>query len=159
MRRHFTRLLVCAAVAGSASLAMVSIPGSTAGATTQLTVVCTTLTGSTTSETASGCSGADVSQTGSKGTITPKVSGKSGTDTIKWTTGKTTTEKFTYTTGSDASCPAKAGYTKLTEATQTSQVTGGTATKLIGSEKFVGKSCEYSKSGKLYIFNEGKDTY
>ena len=73
MRHHLSRLLVCAALAGSASLAVVGIPAGTAGAATQLTVTCTSLTGSNTSETASGCSGADVSQTGTHGTITPHV--------------------------------------------------------------------------------------
>jgi hypothetical protein len=159
MRQHFTRLLVCAAMAGTASLAVVAIPGTTSGAATQLTVVCTSLTGTTTSETAAGCSGADVSQTGAKGTITPKVKGTGGTATIKWATGKTSTETFTYKTSSAASCPKKAGYTAVIEATQTSKVTAGTATKLIGSKSFVGKSCEYSKSGKLYVFNVGNDTY
>ena len=160
MRHHLSRLLVCAALAGSASLAVVGIPAGTAGAATQLTVTCTSLTGSNTSQTASGCSGADVSQTGTHGTITPHVNTTThkGTATIKWATGKTTTESTSYVTSSDASCPTKTGYTKLARATTTSVVTGGTATKLIGTKKFTAVSCEYANGG-LKIFNVGKDVY
>ena len=81
-----------------------------------------------------------------------------GTATIKWATGKTTTESTSYVTSSDASCPTKTGYTKLARATTTSVVTGGTATKLIGTKKFTAVSCEYAKGG-LKIFNVGKDVY
>ena len=160
MRHHFSRFLVCAALAGSASLTAAVIPGGIAGAATQLTVTCTSLTGSNTSQTASGCSGADVSQTGTHGTITPKVSTttKKGTATITWATGKTTIESTSYVTSSDTSCPTKPGYTKLARATTTSVVTGGTATKLIGPKKFTAVSCEYAKGG-LKVFNVGKDTY
>ncbi len=159
MRHHLSRLLVCAALAGSATLAAVVIPGNVAGAA-QLTVTCTSLTGNTSSQSATGCSGSDVSQTGSHGTITPKVNTttKKGTATIKWATGLTTIESTSYVTSSDASCPTKAGYTKLARATTTSKVTGGTATKLIGPTSYKAVSCEYAKGG-LHIFNVGKDTY
>jgi hypothetical protein len=98
--------------------------------------------------------------TGATGTITPKVNTttKKGTATIKWKSGKTTIESTSYVTSSDASCPTKAGYTKLARATTTSQVTGGTATAMIGPIKYTAVSCEYSHGG-LKIFNVGNDTY
>ena len=164
MRRHLPiRLAVCAALAGSASLAMVLIPGSSSGAAvahTQKTVVCTSLTGNTTKQAVSGCSGSDVSQTGATGTIVPHVNTttKKGTADITWKTGDTTIESTTYVTSSDSSCPTKAGYTKLARATTTSKVTGGTATALIGSTSYKSTTCEYAKGG-IHIFNQGNDTF
>lgn len=136
MRHRWARLLVCGAMAGSATVAAVTVPGGVAGAA-QLTVSCTSLTGNTTTQTVTGCTGSDVAQTGSHGTIKPHVNTTThkGTATITWSTGKTTTESTSYTLSSDASCPTKTGYTKLARATTTSVVTGGTATKLKGPEE------------------------
>ena len=58
MKRHLpTRLLVCAAMVGTASLTAVAGFGSTAGAGTPLTLTCTTTTGNSTAQNVSGCSG------------------------------------------------------------------------------------------------------
>jgi len=159
MRHRWARLLVCGAMAGSASLAAVIVPGSVAGAA-QLTVSCTVLTGNTVTQTTSGCTGSDVAQTGSHGTITPHVNTKThkGTATIVWATGKTTTETTSYVLGVASTCPTKTGYIKLAKAITTSTVTSGSANKLIGATKFTATSCEYAKAG-IHIFNIGKVTY
>ena len=71
MRRHLpTRVVLCAALAGAASLTAVAIPGGIAGAAAK-TLSCTTLTGNETTEAISGCSGTGSSQTGTKGTALP----------------------------------------------------------------------------------------
>jgi hypothetical protein len=160
MRRHLpTRLVLCAAFAGGASLAVVALPGSFAGATTAKTLSCTTLTGGETTQAISGCTGSGVSQTGSKGTskVVNNVSKKSGKATITWTsTKKTSIESYTYTedTGTKNTCAAKTGYTKLAMAVEKGTVTGGTATLLKGGA-VSGTVCAYSKSGTIYVFNKG----
>lgn len=165
MHRHLlTRLTICAALAGSASLAAVAVSGSISGATTPAkTLSCTTLTGSgtATSQTIaiSGCSGSASNQTGTKGTskVTTNASTKKGTATITWTsTKKTSVESYTYTedTGSKNTCATKSGYTKLAMAVEKGTVTGGTATELKGGA-VTATVCAYSKSGKIYIFNKG----
>jgi hypothetical protein len=58
MKRHLPiRLLVCAAMAGTASLTAVAGFGSTAGAAPALILTCTTTTGNSTTQNISGCSG------------------------------------------------------------------------------------------------------
>ena len=151
------RLMVCAALAGSASLAAVAIPGGTASAA-PLTLSCKTLTGSETAQTISGCSGTASKETGTKGTSTVKnnLSKKTGVATVKWSTKKTSIESYSYTEllGASNKCPAKSGYTKVAEAPEKGKVTGGTATGMIGGA-VTGTACAYSKSGKISIFNDG----
>lgn len=159
MRRHLpTRVVLCAALAGAASLTAVAIPGGIAGAAAK-TLSCTTLTGNETTEAISGCSGTGSSQTGTKGTATVKnnLSKKSGTATITWTsTKKTSIESYTYTedTGTKNTCAAKTGYAKLAMAVEKGSVTGGTATLLKGGA-VSGTVSAYSKSSKIYVFNKG----
>jgi len=160
MRRHLaTRIVLCAAFAGSASLAALAVPGGVAGATTAKTLSCTTLTGNETTQAISGCTGSGSSQTGSKGTskVVNNVSKKSGKATITWTsTKKTSIESYTYTedTGTKNTCAAKSGYAKLAMAVEKGSVTGGTATSLTGGA-ISGTVCAYSKSSKIYVFNKG----
>ena len=125
------------------------------------TLTCTKLTGSGTitkqTISLSGCTGTG-GQTGStgSGTATTNTTKKTGTASIKWKTGKTSTESYTFKedTGSSNNCPAKSGYTKLAKAVETGKVTGGTATELTGSA-VTANACAYSKSGKIFIFNDG----
>ena len=163
MHRHLPiRLAICAAaLAGSASVAAVAVPGGIAGAAAK-SLTCTKLTGSGTiakqTISLSGCTGTASGQTGStgSGTATTNATAKTGTASIKWKTGKTSTESYTFKeeTGSSNNCPAKTGYTKLAKAVETGKVTGGTATELKGSA-VTANACAYSKSGKIYIFNDG----
>ncbi len=162
MRHHLlTRLMIGAALAGSVSLVAVAVPGGIAGAAAK-TLTCKTLTGSGTVSkqtiSISGCSGTASGQTGTKGTgtATTNSSKDTGTATIKWTTGKTSDESYTFKEdlGSSNNCPAKSGYAKLAKAVETGKVTGGTATELKGSA-VTADACAYSKSGKIYIFNDG----
>jgi hypothetical protein len=158
MHRHFpSRLVLCAALAGSASLAAVAIPGGIAGAAAK-TLSCTTLTGTETAQAISGCSGSGSSQTGTKGTVkvVNNVAKKSGVATVTWTsTKKTSIEKYTYVedTGTKNTCAAKSGYTKVAMAVEKGTVTGGSATGLVGGA-VNGTVCAYSKSG-IHIFNKG----
>jgi len=151
------RILVCAAVAGSASVAAVTIPGGIASAT-PLTLSCTSLSGSETAQSISGCTGTASKETGSKGTSTVKnnLAKKTGVATVKWTTGKTSIESYSYKElfGSSNKCAAKTSYSKVAEAPETGKVTGGTATAMVGGA-VTGTACAYSKSGKISIFNMG----
>ena len=164
MRRHNAiRLVVCAALAGSASLAAVAIPGGIASAA-PLTLSCTTLTGVTTAtatsstEHLSGCSGTAKTLTGTSGTAAVKtnLSTKKGTAVVTWATHKTTDESYSFTEllGTSNKCPAKTGYSKFAEAKESGTVTGGTATAMKGGA-VTAIACAYGKSGKVYIFNDG----
>ena len=155
-----TRLLICAAaVAGTASMTAMAVPGGIASAAAPLTLSCTTLTGSETAQSISGCTGNASKLTGTKGTSTVKnnLSKETEVATVKWTsTKKTSIESYSYTelTGTKNKCAAKAGYTKLAEAVEKGKVTGGTATAMVGGA-VTGTVCAYSKSGKISIFNLG----
>ena len=157
MRRHLPiRLLVCAAMAGSASLAVVAVQGGNAGATPPKTVTCTSLTGSATSQTISGCtgSGAIAADAG-----TPPAHGTSvaSTKTITWSNHKTTKTTYTYHSGSDASCPAVTGYTKDLLENATGSVVSGSATGMVGGA-FHGTICVYKKTASphtLLVKNKG----
>jgi hypothetical protein len=143
------RFLVCAAaVAGSASVAVVTVPG-TASAATPLTVTCTKLTGNQTTQKITGCSGTGKSETGTSGTT--KVASNDKSATITWATKKTSIESFTYKSVTPNACPAVSGYTKLLEVNETGSVTGGTATGMKGG-KVSGKVCIYKK-GSAYLVN------
>ena len=160
------RILVCAALAGSASLAAVVIPGGIASAS-PLTLSCLHLTGTTTAtatsstEHLSGCSGTAQKLTGTTGTAAVKtnLATKTGTATVTWATKKTSTEsyKFTELTGSKNLCSAKTGYSKVAEAKETGSVKGGTATAMKGGA-VTATACAYFKGSNhstIYIFNKG----
>lgn len=151
-------LLVCAAVAGSAALVAGAIPGSVAGAVTPKSVTCTTLTGSATIQTISGCTGtgaiaADVG--------TPPAHGVStvATNTIKWSNGKTTVSKVTHTAGSDATCPTVPKYTKFILETAKGTIKSGTAAGMIGST-FKATICAYKLTAAPHtILAKNKGTF
>ena len=160
MRRHLPiRLLACAALAGSASLAAVAIPGSTATAAAPLTVSCTSLTGTATSQIVSGCKG-NGAIAADAGTAPAHGTSVAATKTITWSNKKTTTTKYTIKAGSDAACPTVANYTKDLLENSSGTVTGGTAKGLIGG-KYKGTICVYkltSKPSTLLIKNKGPVT-
>jgi hypothetical protein len=143
LNRHLpARLLVCAALAGSAALGAVAIP-SVASATTPETVSCTTLSGSATSLAFSGCTGTGANATNAgkapaKGTLTVS------TKTLKWSTNKTSTLTFAYAKDKTSKCPKITGDTSLGEYTATGTVKGGTAAQMVGG-KSSGSACVYSK--------------
>jgi hypothetical protein len=148
-----TRLLVCAALAGSASLAAVAIPGGVASAATPETVSCTSATGSATSLAFSGCTGTGANATNAgkapaKGTYT--VSSK----TLKWSTTKTSILKFTYKKDATSKCPKISGDTSLGEYTATGTVTGGTAKQMVKGAAG-GNACIYSKGKATIVKNLG----
>jgi len=136
-------------LAGSASLSAIVVTANVAGATPE-TVTCTTLTGSSTVQTVSGCSGTGVAQTGTHGTATV------ATKTVKWSTAKTSVEKYTLKIdkGTANTCATKSGYTKYALIIETGSVTGGTATKLVGGAVSA-DVCVYAKGTALSVVNKG----
>jgi hypothetical protein len=131
MRHQRTiRLMVCAALAGSASLAAVAIPGGIATAS-PLTVSCTNLSGSATSQTISGCTGTGAVAADAG---VPPAHGTSvvSTKTVTWSNHKTSKETYTYKSSSTANCPAVPKYTKDLRETASGKVTGGSATGMVG---------------------------
>lgn len=146
MKRHYPiRLLVCAALAGSAMIAAVSIPGGIASAT-PLTVTCTTLSGSATSQSLTHCTGggaiaADAGVSPAHGTNVVS------TKTITWGSGKTSKTTYTYTSVTN-NCPALSGYTKSGKYHESGHVNtgtaGGTAVGMRGGT-FAGYACAYTK--------------
>jgi hypothetical protein len=157
MRRNLrlpVRLLACAAaVAGTASLVVVSVP-SVASATT-LSVTCTKLTGNASTSKLTSCSGTGKAQTGTSGT--GKVASNDKSATITWSTHKTSIETFTYKAVTPNKCAAVTGYTKLIEVTEAGSVTGGTATGLKGS-KVKGTVCIYKKGSAELVNGLGPQT-
>jgi hypothetical protein len=161
MRHHlFTRIAVCAAMAGSATLAAAVIPGSIASAS-PLKVTCTSTTGSATSVTVSGCTGtgavtADAGSPPAHGVLT--VSNK----TLKWSNGKTSVLAYKYVlhTGSANLCSAKTGYSKTDMVTESGTVSGGTALGLKGGT-LGGTVCVYTLIAAphtISVVNRGNST-
>jgi len=155
------RLIVCAAMAGSASLAAVAISGGVASAT-PLTVSCTHLTGTVTSQTLSGCTGggaiaADAGVAPAHGTNVV------ATKTVTWGSGKTSKTTYTYASVTN-NCPALTGYTKDLKEHETGHVNtgtaGGTAIGMRGGA-FSGYACVYKLTAAphtLKIVNDGNFT-
>jgi hypothetical protein len=181
MKRHLPiRLLVCAALAGSASLTAVAGFGSTAGAGTALTLTCTTTTGSATTQNVSGCTGtaatateAGAAPTTGKSVLEGSVPKSSGSvysyDTFKSKKTALTDIKETFNSKPTTSeCAAKHGtqtidgyvtYTgsviksaKIGSKTFTSSATGMVG----GAAK--GADCIYKSGSTLYIYNKGSST-
>ena len=163
MRHHlFTRIAVCAAMAGSATLAATVIPGGIASAS-PLKVTCTSTTGNASSVTVSGCTGtgaiaADAGSPPAHGVLT--VSNK----TLKWSNGKTSVLKYTYVehTGAANLCSTKASYTKDFMITESGTVstTAGTATGLRGGT-LTGTVCVYKLTAHpttISVVNRGPST-
>jgi len=154
MRHHlFTRLAVCAAVAGSASLAAAVVPGGIASAT-PLSVTCTTMSGTATTQAISGCTGtgaiaADAGTAPAKGTQT------TSTKTIKWSNAKTSVLTYTYKSVTN-NCVAPAGYSKFLKESESGKVSGGTATGMVGS-LVTGSVCVFKKTvgGTILVKNQG----
>jgi hypothetical protein len=151
--RFPVRMLAAGAIAVAMPMS-VALSGGMAGAVTQVTGTCSSLSGSESSQTLSGCN--DTSDTCGSGTITTTLgSGGTGTASISWASGKTTTETFKYKeyTGSKDKCPAMTGDTALAEAKDTSKVTGGTATDLIGKKKLKSTDCAYNTTSGIIVVN------
>jgi hypothetical protein len=136
---HSVRFALCAAVVGSASLAMV-LPGSIASAKGPKPpkpdkVVCTKLSGNETTQTITGCTGGPAGMTSGVSTA-GTTTGSGGTASVTWNDGKTSNETFTFTlkTGKSDHCKPPAGLTNVAEAKEKGSVTGGTETALTGGK-------------------------
>jgi hypothetical protein len=139
-----TRLLVFAALAGSASLAAVAIPAGVASAVTPETVSCTTVYGSPSSLAFSGCTGTGANASNA-GTPPAKGTYTNSTKTLKWTTGKTSLLAFKYTKDTTSKCVAIKGDKSLGEYAATGSVTGGTALQMKGGATS-GSACIYQNT-------------
>ena len=119
-------------------------------------MTCTSLTGSATSQTISGCKGtgaiaADAGVSPAHGTSV------ASTKTITWSNHKTSKTTYTYKAASDASCPTVAKYTKTLLENATGKVTGGTATGMVNGV-FKGTICVYKLTAAphtLMVRNKG----
>ncbi len=162
MRRHASiRLLVCAAMAASASIAGVALSSGVASAT-PLTVTCTHLTGGITSQTLTGCTGsgaiaADAGVAPAHGTNVVS------TKTVTWGSGKTSKTTYTYASVTN-NCAALTGYTKVAKYHESGHVNtgtaGGTAIGMRGGV-FAGYACVYKHTvapNTIKVVNMGNFT-
>jgi hypothetical protein len=143
MRRKLPiRLIVCAALAGSASLAAAAVPGGVASAV-PLTVSCAGLTGTSGTWSFSGCSGTAIGLTGASGTSVPINPTKLK---ITWATSQTSKVLYaSNTTGPSTACPIVTGLTNVGVLHEVGKVVGGSAVGMIEG-LFKLKACEYSNS-------------
>jgi hypothetical protein len=156
------RLLVCAALAGSASLAAVVVPGGIASAT-PLTVTCTHLSGNASSQMLSGCTGSGASGSSEAGTSPAhgtNVVDTGSTSTITWGSGKTSKTTYTFHSVTN-NCATLSGYTKDLKEHESGSVktgsAGGTATGMRGGA-FSGNACVYTLTAAphtLKVVNQG----
>jgi len=163
MKRHLPiRLLVCAAMAGSATLAAVAIPVGVANATGPLTVTCTSLSGSATSQTLTHCTGTGAIAADA-GTSPAHGTNVVSTKTVTWGSGKTSKTTYTYAPVTN-NCPALSGYTKFGKYHESGHVNtgtaGGTAVGMRGGV-FAGYACAYKLTAAphtLIVKNMGNFT-
>jgi hypothetical protein len=145
------RLAACAAMAGSAALAVVA-PGAMAGAKSPKPdkVVCSSFSGDSSSQTISGCTGGPAGI--NPGTSVPTSTGTTGSATVTWADGKTSVESYSYAlkTGKADKCPAITGDTSVGEVKEKGTVTGGTETALVGG-KVKSTVCVYSTSSGISL--------
>ncbi len=97
-----------------------------------------------TSDTLSGCTGTDVSQTGKTGVFTAK-GGTPPTSKVVWKTGKTSTIGDLSANNVTNNCPSRSGLKKTNKVKYTGKVTGGTAGELVGGSWEV-ETCTYQTS-------------
>jgi hypothetical protein len=156
------RLLVCAALAGSASLgAVIGAGGTASGATAPLTVTCTSLWGNGVKQTLSGCTGtgaitADAGKSPARGTS------MLSTTMITWSNGKRTHENYTYVPSKQNTCAAKAKYTKVELVIEQGRVGPvGTTTKGMVNGAIRARVCVYDLTANrstVFVVNQGKIT-
>jgi hypothetical protein len=158
------RLMICAALAASASLTAVIAPGGTAtAATVPLTVTCTTLSGGESIQRLSGCTGngaitADAGKSPARGTSVLS------TMMITWSNGKRTHENYTYSvrTMSKDTCAARAKYSKVELVTEQGKVGPvGTTTKGMIDGPIRANVCVYRLTAAphtIVVVNQGKIT-
>jgi hypothetical protein len=155
---HPLRLVVVAALAGSAGLAVALPSGIAAAKKGPVTATCTGLFGGASQQVLTGCT-ANSSKVSANGLSIVTTSGTSGTSTIYWNDGKTTIESFTYvlTPGSGA-CPTFEGTAANDVVTENVTVTGGSA-KLTTGQTGTGTACVYLSGGSIYEQGLGSTSF
>ena len=145
LRNRPVRLLFCAALVGSASLAAVAVPGGIASAVAPLTVNCTGLTGTLLNTFSfSGCTGTAFALTGATGASVPLNPTHLR---ITWSTTHTSKVAYTATTTPPSiACPPEAGFFNIDVLHEVGTVVvGGTTTAkgMVGGVVKL-KACEYA---------------
>jgi len=146
-RQLLLRLLVSAALAGTAALAAVGVTGGTAGAN-PLTVTCPGVTGTAPATwSLSGCAGTAFALTGATGTSVPLGV---GVLKITWSTTKTSKVAYSSVVSTAGSCPVITGYQNAGLLKETGKVIAGSAAAMIGGIYKL-KACQYANSSGVVV--------
>ena len=119
-------------------------------------MTCTSLSGSATSQTISGCTGTGANAANA-GVAPAHGTSVASTKTITWSNHKTTKTTYTYKAASDASCPTVAKYSKDLLENATGKVVSGSAAGMVGGA-FKGTVCIYKLTAAphtLIVRNKG----
>ncbi|MGH9919588.1 MAG: hypothetical protein ACRD6W_12080 [Nitrososphaerales archaeon] len=151
------RLMLVAAVAGTASLAILlpSVTAAAHGPKPPVTATCTNLFGGATYSTLSGCSATSGAPKISSSGFSIVNGGDTGA-TIYWTDKKYTTESFTYGTVSPDTCPTLLGSSAFLEETETATITGGNSKLTVGAVSGSADVCIYEDSNTNEIVVQNK---
>jgi hypothetical protein len=153
------RLVVAAAMAGSACLAVVA-PATIAGAKgvkPPVTATCTGLFGQATNQLQSGCTGSSTKAKVTSYGVSVPNSGDTGA-TVYWTNKDTTVLTFTYTTVTNT-CGSYLGYPASLEEQETATVTGGNSGLTTGVAQAGSPVCVYVDGGQILIISAGSNTF
>jgi hypothetical protein len=143
--------VVGAALACAAGLvvALPSAPAVAKAPKPPVTATCTSLFGTETIQTLSGCTeSSPKAKITSDGVTIPNASDTGAT--IYWTDNKTTTETFTYTTITNT-CPTYLGDAASTEIQESATITGGTAKLTTGAVSGTSNVCVYIDGSQSVI--------
>ena len=156
---HPLRLVVVAALVGSAGLAVALPSGIAAAKKGPLTATCTGLFGGASQQVLTGCTSGSSKVTANGLSVVTITGATSGTSTVYWQSGKTTIESFSYVlTPGPGSCPTFEGTTANDVVTENVTVTGGNA-KLTVGQTGTGTSCVYTSGGSIYEQGLGSTSF
>jgi hypothetical protein len=154
-----TRLIVAAALAGSAGLAVVA-PATIAGAKTvkpAVTATCTGLFGQESSQVQSGCTGSSSKAKVTSYGVSVPNSGDTGA-TVYWTNKDTTVISFTYSSVTDT-CSSYLGYAATLEEAEIATVTGGTSGLTTGKASAPSDVCVYVDGSQILVVSAGSNSF
>ena len=165
MRHHPGRFVVCAALVGVTSLAVV-LPGGIAAAkkAKPVTGTCSSLSGGAATQTLSGCSDASDPGVGVRAPSPVRRSPgrRRRADTINWTSGLTSIEwsSNTLKSGKADKCHPSGSESNLYEVKEKGHITGSTATDLVGG-KTKGMVCVFTAGSGVVttLFPGSTDTF
>jgi hypothetical protein len=153
------RLVVAAALAGSACLAVVA-PATIAGAKgvkPPVTATCTGLFGQEANQLQSGCTGSSTKAKVTSYGVSVPNSGDTGA-TVYWTNKDTTVLTFTYTSVTNT-CPTYLGYAATLEEAETATVTGGNSGLTTGVASAPSNVCVYVDGSQILVNSAGSNSF